>query len=346
MPRSYQLFDLELAPYVTNWGQVEEIKDVLLAQSQLFTSQHTLVLSNQDGRFSPYITKSPFYGRNTQLEQCTLSVDGTNLFSGYVRSIEPDQASRTVNIIAENAFTIPANSIINLTTSGNPASILQTIFENVGLGQYLDLVSFAAAGSGASAAGATIAVAYATSAGTTALSAVQSICALCSFSCFVQGGLIRLRAFQPYQGNLAGVKWAVTSAIAYDFKNLVDAYTNLSNSVNIDYGASSTLYLANQASIRLNGIETNTPFSTKNGSTLSVPDITSATYFGGLFLDRASTLRKVGTFTGGPQMVEAHIGDRITVAASNWSTSPVAFEIIETHLTVASNSVEIVCATI
>ncbi len=346
MPRSYQVFDLELAPYVTDWGQVEEVKDVLLAQAQLFTSQHTLVLANADGRFSPYINKGLFNGRNTQLASCNLSVDGIPLFNGFIRSIEPDQGSRTVNIVSENAFTVPANSTIELTTSGNPASVIQTILENVGLGPYIDLNSFAAAGSGASAAGATISVNYVAGSGTTALAAIQSISALCSLSCFVQAGLIRLTAFQPYQGDLAGIKYQVTSAIAYDFKNLTDAYTNLSNSVTILYGSSSTLNLSNAASIKANGINTNTQFQAQTSTVLAMPDLASATYFGNLFLDRASTLRKVGHFTAGPEMVGAHIGDRITVLAPNWGTSAIAFEIIETHLTVASNSVEIVCATI
>ena len=132
----------------------------------------------------------------------------------------------------------------------------------------------------------------------------------------------------------------------YNFSTLTDAYTNLSNSVTIQYGSSSSLYLSNFNSIKTNGIETNTQFATKTGSTLAVPDLVSATYFGNLFLARASKLRQQGTFTAGPELVQAHIGDRITVNAPNWGSSPIAFEIIETHLTIASNSVEIVCATI
>ncbi len=162
----------------------------------------------------------------------------------------------------------------------------------------------------------------------------------------MQGGLIRLRAFQPYQGDLAGVKYQVTAANAYDFGSLADAFNNLSNSVTITYGASLVTTLIDQASIKANRIEANTSFTAATGSSLAVPDITSAMYFGQLFLARAATLKRVGRFTAGPELVQVHIGDRITVSDPAWGSSIVAFEIIESHLTVASNSVELVCATI
>ena len=346
MPRSYILFDLELAPYVTDWGQVEEVKDVLLAQSQLFTAQHTLTLANADNRFSPKNVNSPFYGRNIQLAEAVLSITGPPLYQGFVRSIEPDHASRTVKILTQNSFTVPANTNLVLTTSGNPAAVIQSIFETIGLGDKLDLSSFASAGGGASAAGASISITYAAGSNTTALSAVQSICSLCSFSCFVQAGLIRLRAWQPYQGNLSGIKYQITSTQVYDFSDLVDAYTNLSNSVTINYATSSSVTLTNPASIHANGITTNTEFNAVTGQAIAVPDLVSANYFGQLFLDRASILRQQGRFTGGPELQDLHIGDRITVAAPNWGTDPIAFEVIETHLQIQENKVEVVCATI
>ncbi len=346
MPRSYILFDLELAAYVTDWGQVEEVKDVLLAQSQLFTAQHTLTLANADNRFSPKNEQSPFYGRHLQLAEATLSINGPPLYQGFVRSIEPDHASRTVKILTQNSFTVPANANLVLTTSGNPAAVIQSIFETVGLGSKLDLPSFASAGGGASAASATISINYIAGSNTTALAAVQAICSLCSFSCFVQSGLIRLRAWQPYQGNLSGIKYQITSTQVYDFSALSDAYTNLSNSVTVNYSTASTVTLQNTQSIHDNGITVNTQFNAITTQALSVPDLASANYFGQLFLDRASTLRQQGSFTAGPALQDLHIGDRITVAAPNWGTDPIAFEVIETHLTIETNSMEVVCATI
>lgn len=346
MPRSYILFDLELAAYVTDWGEVEEVKDILLAQSQLFTAQHTIVLANADNRFSPKNTQSPFYGRNTQLAEAFLSVNGPTLYQGFVRSIEPDHKTRTVKILTQNSFTVPANTNLILQTSGNPAAVIREILESVGLSNYIDYSSFQSAGGGASSAGASIAVNYEAGDNTTALAAIQSICSLCSFSCFVQAGKIKLKAWQPYQGNNSGIKYAVTSAQVYDFSTLSDAYTNLSNSVTILYATDSELTLTNPQSIRANGITPNTEFNAVTAQPLSVPDLVSANYFGDLFLSRSSTLRQQGSFTAGPTLNELHIGDRITVDAPNWGSAPIAFEVIETHLEIEGNNLRVVCATI
>ena len=59
--RSYQVLGLELAAYVLDWGSVEEVEKVLLAESQMFTAEHTLKVSNADNRFSASNTASIFY---------------------------------------------------------------------------------------------------------------------------------------------------------------------------------------------------------------------------------------------------------------------------------------------
>lgn len=353
--RSYQVLGVELAAYVLDWGAVEEVKNILLAQSQLFTAEHTLEVANADNRFSPGVSTSIFYGRNLQLLPVTLAVDGVTLYQGFIRSVTLDHATRTASIVTQNAFTIPANYFVNLTATGNPAAIIKSILTQAGLSAYIDPVSFAAAAGGFVAAGATISVNYQTTgaivgdqgiSGTTALSAIQDISALCGLSCYVQAGTIRLADWQRFQGGLSGVKYQVTAAQIYDLSALEYAYANLSNSVNVGYGASSSYYLQNAASIHANGIETNTQFDGTTGNVLAVPDLTSATYYAAQFLARASTLRRQGSFTAGVELVQAHIGDRITVTAPNWSTSPIVLEIIETRLKLASNSVEIVCATV
>ena len=117
MPRSYKVMGQELAPFVTDWGQVEEIKEVNLAVSTLFMGTHDITLANDTGQFSPMKAKGLFNGRSMQLKQADLSLDGTNLFSGLIRNVSPDSASRTVKISAENVFTRPANSAIVLSAT-------------------------------------------------------------------------------------------------------------------------------------------------------------------------------------------------------------------------------------
>lgn len=363
---------LEVAPFGLNFGSVEEVKDILLASNQMFCAEHTLELANADNRFSPSNPASIFYGRNILLAPVVLSQGGALLFQGFLTDISLDHASRKVRLVSQNAFTLCANYFVNLTTSGNPAAIIRTILEQAGLSNYIDEISFNAAQGGFAAAAATIGVKYVTTgavgtaqgiSGTTALSAIQAISSLCGLSCFVQAGLIRLKAFQAYQGNLSAVKWQIGPDQVYDFKEMGYAKANLSNSVNVGYGASSNYYAANQVSIRANSYgfgaftpaagpngkrsgEVNTQFDGTTGNDLTVPNLTSAQYFAKQFLARASTLRRTAGLVCGPQLLQAHIGDRCTIMAPNWGPAPIACEILETHIELASNSVELLVATI
>lgn len=355
MLRSFQCLGQELAPYVLDWDKIEEVKNILLASNQMFTAEHTLTLSNADNRFTPQNSKGIFYGKNIELIPVQLSIDGVILYQGFIRTLTIDHASRTAKIVSQNAFTVPANYFVNLTTVGNPASIVWAILNQCGLSAYVDPVSSTSAQAGFSSAGASIGVAYvvtgaASSAngvsGTTALSAIQDICNLCSMSCFVQAGIIKLVPVTPYQGNLSGVKYQIGVNDVYDFSELEYAYENLSNSVHIGYGASSDYYASNPSSIQNNKLETNTQFSSTTQNDLYCPDLVSATYYAGLFLARASTLRRQGKFTAGPKLMQCHIGDRVTVNAPNWGSGPIAYEILETHLGITGNSVDLTVATI
>ncbi len=346
MPRSYKILGQELAPYVVDWGTTEETKEVLLAQSQLFMGQHVAVLANENGRFTPLKAKSLFFGRGTQQIRADLAVDGSNLFSGFVKGIDPSSSSRTVTVTAQNVFTVPANSVVVLSTTANPAYVMRVILENAGLSEFIDPVSFAAAGSGAAAAGATITVNYPAGGSTTALGAIQAISSLCSLSCYVQGGLIRLRAWRPYQGSNEGVKYKILPKHTRDFGELKDCPSNLVNSVTITYGASLTFSQVDVESVKRNKVTVPQNFSAATGELICVPDLASASYFSNLFLARASTLKRQGGLMCGPELVGAHIGDRVTVAAPAWSTDPLAMEILETHHAVDSDGVELVCVTI
>ena len=355
MLRSFQCLGQELAPYVLDWDKVEEVKNILLASNQMFTAEHTLTLANDDNRFTPNNSKSLFCGRDIELIPVQLSIDGVILYQGFIRTLTIDHASRTAKLVSQNAFTVPSNYFVSLTTTGNPASIVWQILNQSGLSAYVDPISFTSAQAGFASAGASIGVAYTVSgsvtsangvSGKTALSAIQDICNLCSMSCFVQSGIIKLIPVTPYQGNLSGVKYQIGVNEVYDFRELEYAYENLSNSVHIGYGASSDYYASDTSSIRANKLETNTQFSTTTNNELYCPDLISAKYYGGLFLSRASTLRQQGKFTAGPELMQVHIGDRVTVNAPNWGSTPLVCEVLETHLDITGNSVDLTVATI
>lgn len=338
--RSYQILGLELAPDVLDWGAVEEVKDVLFSQTEMFTSEHTLQVQNASaiqgsssfGKYSPSNVQSPFYGRSLQLLPTTLSLDGVVLFSGLLRDIQLDHGAKTASIVSQNYFTAAAASNAVLTASGNPAYIVERLLALAGLSSYVNAASFVQAGAGSAAAGATISVTYAAGSTTSVLSAVQAVCNLCSLSCYVRGGQIILQAWHPYQGNNSGIKWSIPSSAVYSYGTLTYAYEALSNSVTMAYGSNGQYSITNQASVLQNGINTPTAFNAVTGSAIAVPNLASAEYFSRLFLQRASSLRRQGVLTVGPSLAQAHIGDRVLVNAPNWGEAPIPFEIIETHL--------------
>ena len=356
MPRSFTICGQEVGQDVVDWGETEEVKDVLLAKSQMFVSSHTLELANEDNKYTELDPKSLFYGRNISMTPVQLTVDGQLLYAGLARSPTVNHDRRTVSLVSENFFTRAAGSYASLTTTGNPAAIIQTLLVQAGLQKYIDYASFTAAQGGSAAAGATISVAFVTTGavnsasgvtGTTDMAAIQAISDLCSLSCFVQGGLIRLQAWQPYQGNLSQVKWQITPANVYDYSTLEYAYDALVNSVNMGYGTSGNYYYVNPLSVKENGgLETNNQFATVAGNTVSVPNLASAVYFGQLYVRRVSTIRRQGSLVCSAELTAAKIGDRCTALAPNWGQKPIAFEIIETHSRVKSDSVELVVASI
>ena len=344
--RSLNVLGVELGDYVTNWNQVDDTKDLLLAQTQLFAGSGQVTLAGSDAMFSPYAPTSLFYGRPMLNQLAVISLDGVVVYNGLIKSINMDGQQRTVTLNMENYFSKPTSIIASLVASNaNPTAAMASLFQNAGLSNYLDLSSFNAAGAGASAAGATIGVSYSGTSSTSLLSAIQSISQLSSISVYVSGGLIRAKLWTPYQGNGAGIKGTIDSSLAREWTDFTQAFDNLNNSVTIGYGASSTVTLQNTASIAANGITVNFPFSTNTGS-LTVPNLTSAQYFGNLFLARASTLRSVVQVECGLEMQSAQLGDRYFVTSPNLGMTKVPMEIIETHLKIMDDGIALKLTTI
>ena len=338
----------DLSQYVVDWGTIDDTKDVLLAQTQLFAGQYQIKLGNGNSMFTPFNSTSLFYGRPTQNQIASIYLNGAIAYYGLVKSVDLDGQTREATLTMENFFSKPTSMSASLVASkANPAAAMVSIFENAGLQSYLDLGSFSNSGAAAAAAGATIGVNYSGTSSTTILSAIQAISQLCSISVYVRDGLIRARDWRPYQGHGAEIKWLITPSIVRSFTGtLSDAYDNLNNSVTIGYGASSTITLTNTSSIQQYGVTNNFPFSSNTGS-LTVPDLKSANYFGNLFLARASTLRRTGDLDAGPELQLARLGDRCYVTAPNWGiNTPTAFEIIETHQKPQENGIGLKIATI
>ncbi len=347
MTRQFTILGQDVSAYVYDWGSVDDVKDMLLAQTQLFAGQYQIKLLRGDTLFSPYAKGSLFYGRPLLNQPATLTLNGQVAYNGLLKSVDIDGTTRQATLTMENYLSKPTSIIANLTANGaNPATAMLSILTAAGLSLYVDTNSFESAGSGASAAGATINVAYLPTKTTTVLAALQAISQLCSITVFVQNGLIRARTWTPYEGNGSGIKWTIDQNAARTWKTLTQAYDNLNNSVTIGYGASSSVALQDTASIARYQITNTFPFSTNTGGELAVPDLVSAQYFGQLFLDRASTVRGVVEVDAGPSLIDAELGDRVYLTAPNLGMTLVPAEIIETHRSPLDNGIALKLATI
>lgn len=333
MLKSFKASDVELGSYVTDWAEIEEIKEVLLAKATLFVGELSLTTSNNLAQFSPEKSGSLFYGRALYNIPVSIAFDGVTAFSGYLKDIVPDHRNRTAKFVMHNVLTIPADSIVPPMTvsSVNPGSAILNLIKSVGLEGLADVPSILAAGGPALAAGATIDLNIEDGSSVSLLSILQQISDLCSISVFVRRGLIRARAFRPYQGHGAGLRQLIDATSAREFKERVSAYDNFNNKVTVAYAAGLSFSVSDPVSIAATKVTREYPFSTVSGTLVAVPDLTSAKFFASQALQRMCPSPTVITLEAGEEFLDADVGDRFPVTAENWGYVRAPFEAIEVH---------------
>lgn len=332
MLRSFLVSGVELASYVTDWANISETKEVLLAKATLFTGELELVLANPDGRFSPDKEGSLFYGRNVFNIEAQVLADGRTVFQGFLKDVVPSSQSKTATFRLENIFSKPAETIVPemSESSVNPVAAMIAMIKEAGLEDLADIPSFLAAAGPSQAAGATIDLDIQPGSNLTLLNGLQQLSELASVAVFVRGGFIRARAFVPYQGSEAGLRQELGPAQVRTFRERTTAYTNFNNRVVVNYGASSKLELQDSVSIGLTKVTRTFEFNTAEGQPISVPDLVSARFFGQTYLARASTPPTVVVLEVGEDLLDVEIGDRFPVTCPNWGMVRKAFELIDT----------------
>jgi len=335
MLKSFIVLDVELGSYVTDWGNIEEIKDVLLAKTTLFTGELNITVQNSLGQFSPENPGSLIYGRNIYNISCSVSFDCASVFQVYLKDVQFDRPSRTAVFVIQNVFTLPADSVLpNLTLTGvSPADAMLEAINSVGLLGLTDVRSFLSAGVGATAAGASVNVVTSAQNQISLLDFLQQMAELSSISVFVDGGLIRARLYQGYQGSGSNLKQSIDATFVRDFGQRSTAYDAFNNKITVKYGANSSFSANDVVSQGLTKVTREFVFSTNTGGLIGVPDLVSAQYFAQLALSRSSKPPTTISLTADKEFLTGiTLGDRFPVSEPNWFGSiPRAFELIETH---------------
>lgn len=337
----------DISSYVKDWGEVEDIKEVLLSKAQLFTSEHDVVLSGHDGRFNPYRSGSMFYKKPYYQSPVTLTEDGEVLFTGFLKSAKPNKSARTVTLTIRNYLAAATDRLTSYTQTGiNPVTAALAMLDAAGLSDLVNRASFTTASQAATIAGATVNVDYSSSS-VAVIAAVQDLCDLAAVTVVVKEGLITAIADTPYQGSQSGLRAAIDSSNIVSIGEMQDAFNSVTNSVTLKYATSSSLTFVDQDSIDAsNGHESQIELDYRTGQSIAIANSTSASYFGKLYLSRTKRLRSTIEINGSDILRGVRIGDRHPVTDEWLGLDSEPFEVIETHRKIRKRNITLILATL
>jgi hypothetical protein len=315
---------------VTSWGNIEQIKDVLLVNATFMTGEHSIELLNRRGAFSPGAGSSLTAGVNWYNQLLEILVDGRTVYQGYVKNITTNNTLTSAKIVSENIFKQPSETTIALSGIGqNPADVMLAIALMGADPSLVDMQSFQQAGGPARAAGATIDYNFPSGSNVTVLSALQQIGALASISCFVLNNRITARAFKPYQGGGSDLQFTLQDSFVREWGDFGFDVSSFNNRVTVGFTGPGSITLNDLESQKINNIVRGFAFPS-TGSVVS-SNLTSARFFGTLYLQRASLRRGVLPVAGGREFKDVSIGDRFPVTNPRLGLVNFPMEAIEVH---------------
>ena len=328
--RTATFLGVDITARVVSWGSLEQIKEILLAVAQMFTSENSITVNNAGGAFTSDGAASIIRGMNWYGQLLTIAIDGDTVYAGRVRNITIAPDGGTATITSEDVMKIPAQEpFIGSATNVNPGDALLAIARSVLSDDFIDVSSFQSCGASARSAGATISYAWTADTKTSAMAAMQEIAQLCSISVYVSRTLLSARVFKPYQGQGSGLKQTLTDDMlravpshGYDVLNFV-------NRVTVGYTGSLTVTVDALDSQRVNRVVRPATYGT--GTTVFAFDKASATYFGNLCLSRSSYQRRIIDVTVGPPMNPVDMGDRFPLTSSRFGVDFMPGEVVEAH---------------
>ena len=341
--RSLFILGQDVGDEVTDWGEFEEVKEVLLAQAQMFVGQISVRLKNTNGAFSPSNPLGLLGGVGVYGLPVSLVFDGVTVYSGVLRDVVEDYATKSVTLVIQNALTGPSETAVDLVASGlNPALAILTLLQQVLPASQIDAAAFLGVAGVFDAAGATVGCNYTTASKKTMLQSVQDISALGGFSVFALGPVVTCRPGISRQS----VKQVLDGKAVKAFGQKSLAYEFFANQVGVGWGASATFTATDQASLRANGLKTYA-FSTNTGSDLYVSDAGSAQFFADAFLARCANIRTEITLDVDEYYLnDVTLGDVYGITAPLWYLDQVPFEVLEVHRVPKEFKISLVMATL
>lgn len=334
---------VDVSAYVTDWGEIEDIKEVLLAKTQLFSGEHSIKLSNPNGEFSPFKSGSLFYGKQYFQSEVTIEEDGELVFDGLLKSVEVSKSGRDTRLLLENYLSIPTSRLTELSAlDSNPTLAALGILQGAGLRDRVNEASFLSAS--AKTAGATIDINFAGTT-TTVLSAVQDLCELASVALYVRNGVITAKAVEPYQGNNSSLRFPINTSNTVMVEKVEEAFENVKNVVVVTYSGGSATYTDPSSITFCRGQRLEASLNYGSGS-IVIGNAASAAIYGAAFLERAAVLRRKISVTGSDDLRMVRVGDRHPITDSYFGFDNEPAEVIETRRSIQTKTINLVFATL
>lgn len=343
MSATFEFLGLDLSSRVVEWGEIEQIKEVFLAEPQIFTGQVSISVDNSDNAFSEFNSQSVVKGVKWYNEVATITEDGVVLFQGFIKNIKVSKQARIATFDIENIFSKPSEIFfVGSATGVNPADALKSVLAYAGLDDYIDDVSFSNAGALARLNGATINYSYVDTDNTTILSVINEISKLTSITIVITDGKFRAQSYQAYQGDSSQLKNTIDNSAILKVNGFYYDVDRFSNQVTIKYGAASSYQASDAKSIHDNKVTRNAVFNTTTSERLSVPDLASATFFAERFLLRNKNRVNICELQLGEENKKTQPGDRHPLTIPFYGLNESPYEVIQTKRTINSDSVDIV----
>ncbi len=308
------LMGQDISSYVDNLGTIEEVQSTLFANNQLFAGQQDIVLDNTQNVFTPLapgsLFKTPWFNAG-----CLVYRDEVLVFQGLVQNLTLDPETGIATLGLVNALAPLADRVVDLVAANvEPAGACLAIFEQVGLGYFIDKHSFLTADLGAKKANARISVSFPASAQVTALQALQQVADVCSLDIVAMGQIIYARPFQAYPGHESNLRAEINTGNIRKFSADFYDRRSLANRVEVNWGTNQLhvvedqLAQAHQSQAGLPSVITTT-LACGAGSAVGILDQLSADYFGGLILERHKNVPRQCQVTIDPIFGSIAVGD-------------------------------------
>lgn len=338
------LAGVDISSTVVTWGRLEQVKEALLAEATLFTSEMSLEVANGSGAFRAsglsLAAGLSWYGQVLEI-----FVDEVSVYRGFVKNIAPDPERGTARIATESVMRRAADAnVVGAEDGVNPGVALLAVLRAGFELEDLDVRAILAAGAPARAAGATIDYSFSQGSRTTVLSAVQDISRLCSISVFVAGNHVTARAFRPYQGDGAGLRHDLGDLAVRAWGPMEFDELTFNDRVVVGHAdGPGYVELNDRRAQRINGT-TKHPRQQDFSATASVvcTDAESARFFGRTYLARTARRPAKVRAAGGDALRGVLLGDRFPVTQqTRLGVSSMPAEVYTAYLNLDTREVEL-----